>query len=76
MENVSVTGTGDDEVQGYCFRCRMRKPMHAATETRMRNGKLAYTGTCVTCGTRMFKIAPLERPVVLASLHGEANRVL
>jgi hypothetical protein len=24
----------------------------------MKNGKMAVTGTCVTCGTKMFKILP------------------
>jgi hypothetical protein len=69
MGDSSAIGTpASDEVAAYCFRCKMRKPMHAATETRMRNGRRAFTGTCVTCGTRMFKIAPPEEQPGLLDL--------
>jgi hypothetical protein len=30
--------------------------MANGTETRTKNGKVAVTGSCVTCGTKMFKI--------------------
>ena len=52
-----VTKADDFVVEGYCFRCKMRKTMQGATETRMQNGKRAFHGTCITCGTRLFKIA-------------------
>jgi RNase P subunit RPR2 len=47
-------------VTGYCVKCRALKEMHAPTEMRMQNGKMAATGTCVTCGTKMFKILPTK----------------
>jgi RNase P subunit RPR2 len=37
-------------------RCKAKKEMKNATETRMKNGKPAVSGTCATCGTKMFKI--------------------
>ena len=47
-------------VEGYCFRCRTKREMQNATETRMKNGKPAVTGTCATCGTKMFKIGEFK----------------
>jgi RNase P subunit RPR2 len=50
-------------VEGYCFRCRAKREMQNATETRMKNGRPAITGTCATCGTKMFKIGEAkEKP--------------
>lgn len=43
-------------MEAYCFKCKAKKEMKDPTETRMKNGKPAVTGTCVTCGTKMFKI--------------------
>jgi RNase P subunit RPR2 len=43
---------------GYCMKCRAIKEMQAPTETRMQNGKMAATGMCITCGSKMFKILP------------------
>ena len=54
MEDKGVTV----DPEAYCFRCKVKKPMANATETRMKNGKMAVAGICVTCGTRMFKILP------------------
>ncbi len=47
-------------MEGYCFRCRAKREMQNATETRMKNGKPAVTGTCATCGTKMFKIGEFK----------------
>ncbi|MDX1935228.1 MAG: DUF5679 domain-containing protein [Capsulimonadales bacterium] len=60
MGDMTPTGAKNEEIEAYCFRCRMRKTMDGATETRMRNGKRAFSGTCITCGTRMFKIVSLD----------------
>jgi hypothetical protein len=43
-------------LDGYCFKCKAKKEMSNPTETRTKNGKVAVTGSCVTCGTKMFKI--------------------
>ena len=59
MESEVTKGAGAEnsgERTGYCMRCRAKKPMQDATETRTKNGMLAVMGTCVTCGTRMYKI--------------------
>jgi hypothetical protein len=32
--------------------------MKDATETKMKNGKPAVSGTCSVCGTKMFKSEP------------------
>gem|GEM_PF-2840751 len=44
--------------EAYCFRCKTKKLVKDPTESRMRNGKACMTGTCVTCGTKLFKILP------------------
>lgn len=46
----------NDGAEAYCFRCKAKKPVNGATETRMKNGRMALTGSCVTCGAKVFKI--------------------
>lgn len=41
---------------GHCFRCRVRKEIAGATQVRLRNGKMALTGVCITCGARIFRL--------------------
>lgn len=43
-------------MEAYCVKCKAKKEMKDPTETKMKNGKPAVSGTCVTCGTKMFKI--------------------
>lgn len=45
-----------DVIAGHCFKCKAMKTIAAPTETRLRNGRPAVTGTCITCGTKIFKI--------------------
>ena len=47
-------------MEAYCVRCKAKKEMKNATETRMKNGKPAVSGTCATCGTKMFKIGEYQ----------------
>ena len=52
-------------VQGYCVRCKDKRDMKDAKEVSM-NGKggtkrAAMTGTCVKCGTKMFKIMGMKK---------------
>jgi hypothetical protein len=49
-----------DRLEAYCFRCKAKKQIKDPTETRMKNGKMAVSGTCITCGTKMFKILPTQ----------------
>jgi RNase P subunit RPR2 len=43
-------------MEAYCVKCKAKQPMKDPTETTMKNGKPATTGTCSVCGTKMFKI--------------------
>ena len=53
----SAEATANETITGYCFSCRAKKPVHHATMTRMANNRWAFTGTCVTCGKKMYKIS-------------------
>ncbi|MHB1001888.1 MAG: DUF5679 domain-containing protein [Armatimonadota bacterium] len=43
-------------MEGYCVKCKAKKEMVNPTPVTMKNNKPATTGTCTTCGTKMFKI--------------------
>jgi hypothetical protein len=43
-------------MEAYCVKCKAKREMKDPTETTMKNGKPATTGTCSVCGTKMFKI--------------------
>ncbi|MEM0201537.1 MAG: DUF5679 domain-containing protein [Candidatus Micrarchaeaceae archaeon] len=43
-------------MEAYCVKCKEKKEMKGAKEVTMKNGKKAMTGTCSSCGTKMFKI--------------------
>jgi RNase P subunit RPR2 len=43
-------------MEAYCVKCKAKQQMKDPTETTMKNGKPATTGTCSVCGTKMFKI--------------------
>lgn len=43
-------------MEAYCVKCKAKKEMKDATEVKLKNGKPAVTGTCTSCGTKMFKI--------------------
>jgi len=43
-------------VSGYCLKCKAQKEIKDAQAITMKNGKPATTGTCPTCGTKIFKI--------------------
>jgi hypothetical protein len=42
--------------EGYCVKCKAKKPISDAVEEIMKNGRKAIKGRCPTCGTVMFKI--------------------
>jgi len=48
----------DDKVTGYCVKCRDKagREMKDAQVVTMKNGRKAAKGTCVECGTGMYKI--------------------
>ena len=43
-------------VEAYCVKCKAKREMKDPTETTMKNGRPATTGTCSVCGTKLFKI--------------------
>ena len=46
-------------VEGYCMKCKAKKEMSEAEQTKMKNGKDAVKGKCPSCGTKMFKIGKM-----------------
>ena len=42
--------------EGYCVKCKAKKPIADGVEETMKNGRKAVKGKCPTCGTVMFKI--------------------
>ncbi len=47
---------GELLMEAYCMKCKAKTEMKDPTPTTMKNGKPATTGTCSTCGTKVFKI--------------------
>ena len=43
-------------MQAYCVKCKAKTEMKDPTAVTMKNGKPAMSGTCSTCGTKMFQI--------------------
>lgn len=43
-------------IEGYCVKCKAKRPIAAAVEELMKNGRKAVKGKCPTCGAVMFKI--------------------
>lgn len=40
----------------YCVKCKSKREMVAPKVVKMKNGRLAKTGKCSKCGTKMFRI--------------------
>lgn len=43
-------------IEAYCVKCRAKRSMKEGHEVAMKDGRSALTGSCVKCGTKMFKI--------------------
>jgi Zn finger protein HypA/HybF involved in hydrogenase expression len=43
-------------VEAYCVKCKAKREMVNAKETKMKNGNKAMKGECPKCGTKMFRI--------------------
>ena len=43
-------------VIAYCVKDRKKQEMKNPKEVSMKGGRRAMTGTCVHCGTKMFRI--------------------
>lgn len=48
----------EEKVKGYCVKCRKPSEMKNPKEVKMKTGRTAVKGTCVKCGTGMYKILP------------------
>lgn len=56
-----------EEVTGYCVKCKARDRVMVDPKEVEMNGKggkkrMAMTGTCKVCGTKMFRIMGLKKP--------------
>ena len=40
----------------YCVKCKAKREIKNPQKITMKNGKLAMTGTCPVCGTKLFRI--------------------
>jgi hypothetical protein len=56
MARYTIIFQGGQTMEAYCVKCKAKKEMKTPTAITMKNGKPATTGTCSTCGTKMFKI--------------------
>ena len=53
--------------EGYCVRCKAKKPIADAVGETMKNGRKAVKGKCPTCGAVMFKILGGKATVAASS---------
>jgi hypothetical protein len=44
----------DEEIVGYCVRCKTKRPIKDAHEEKTESGRRAARGTCPVCGANMF----------------------
>ena len=60
-------------VEGYCVKCKARKPIADGVEETMKNGRKAVKGKCPTCGAVMFKILGGKSATAVPKLPPEAG---
>ena len=62
---MATDNTQEDKVVAYCVKCKEKRDMVDPKEVSMKGkgGKprMAMTGTCGTCGTKMFRIMGLKK---------------
>lgn len=56
--------------EGYCVKCKAKKPIANAIEETMKNGRKAVKGKCPTCGVVMFKILGGKAVTVISATAG------
>jgi len=42
--------------EAYCVKEKAKREMSSPKEVRLKNGRRALTGTCSSCGTKLFRI--------------------
>ncbi|MFC2027454.1 DUF5679 domain-containing protein [Chloroflexota bacterium] len=52
----SVKGKRNAVIEAYCFGCRTKTEIQNTKKVTLKNNRPAIEGTCLHCGTRMFKI--------------------
>ncbi len=62
-------------LEGYCVKCKAKKPISEAVEEVMKNGRKAVKGKCPTCGAVMFKILGGKAAPAAASVAPETAEV-
>jgi hypothetical protein len=63
-------------LEGFCVKCKDKKPVADAVEVVMKNGRKAVKGRCPTCSGGMFKILGGKSPPVGAESMVEAVEVV
>ena len=43
-------------MDAYCIKCKAKVEIKNPKDVTMKNGRPAVTGTCLKCGTKVFKI--------------------
>jgi len=51
----------DDQVTGWCMKCKEKCPMVDTEEVKMKNGRPAMKGSCGECGCGMYKILSTKK---------------
>lgn len=59
-------------IEGYCVKCKAKRPIADAVEEQMKNGRKAVKGKCPTCGAVMFKILGGKASPPVAPAHTPA----
>ena len=39
-----------------CFKCKTKREIRNAVQTKLKNGRQAMQGTCSVCGTKVFRM--------------------
>jgi hypothetical protein len=47
------------KIVAYCVKCKERREVKDAIQITMKNGRLVIKGTCVVCGTNVFRIGKI-----------------
>ena len=54
--NVVVSKSEVVQMEGYCFKCKVKKEIKNPQAVTLKNGRPANQGVCPTCGTKIFRI--------------------
>ena len=59
--------------EGYCVKCKAKKPIVDGVEETMKNGRKAVKGKCPTCGAVMFKILGGKSAIATTAVPGGSS---